>query len=202
MKRNNILILISVSLIICGILAFEFAGNIEAFLFDAIPYNYTSYVTLPPSANTGSYGGYYKIFGQGTNFNFQMAFTGAEDYTDPLEYTKDGLNGTGKINSIQITYGTISDLISGNFKKAMFDTKFSGIFNMSCAAWTGYGNFSNNGQNFTGNFKIDGALNDWEGNFSFIVNGNRIAVPASYIAYPNGDKSPERITRVNKTYYM
>lgn len=203
MKNKNTLILLSISLIICGIFVVGFAeGSLETLLFDMIPYNYTSYVSLPPSENTASYGGYYKIFGKGTNFNFEMALTGAEDYTDPLEYIKDGLNGTGKIKSIHITFGTISDLVSGNFKKAMLDTKFSGVFNMSCAAWTGYGNFSNDGQNFTGNFKINGAVTDWEGNFSFILEGNRIAVPANYILYPKGKKFSKDMETVNKTYYM
>jgi hypothetical protein len=198
--NKKILILLAVSFIICGFLVLELEGNIEALLFGIIPYNYTSYVTLPASENTASYGGYYKIFGKGTDFNFEMALTGAEDYNDPLEYTKNGLNGTGKIDSIQITFDTIIDLISGNFKKALFDTKFSGTYNMNCAAWTGNGSFINGGKNFTGNFEINGVNTYWEGKFNLIPDGNRIAVPASYLWHPQ--KSPEEITYVNKTYYM
>ncbi|MGB9980545.1 hypothetical protein [Methanobacterium sp.] len=201
--NNKILIPIFIFLIICGFLTIELAeGNMEEILFDAIPYNYTSYVSIPSTGNSGTLGGYYQIFGKGTDFNFKIVLSGAENYEDPLDYIQDGLNGKGKVTSIEITYETISDLLSRNFKKAMLDTKFSGTFNMTCAAWTGYGNFSNDGKNFTGNFVINGTLNDWEGKFYLVPNGNRIDVPTNYIAYPHGNKAPGTITYINKTYFM
>ena len=45
----------------------------------------------------------------------------------------------------------------------MFQTPLTGHFDMSCASWTGYSNFTNNGTNFLGKFKINGPDTDWEG---------------------------------------
>ncbi len=63
----------------------------------------------------------------------------------------------------------------------MFQTPVTGHFDMSCAAWTGYSNFSNNGTNFIGNFKINGVDTDWEGTYQFVPDGNKINVVTSYI---------------------
>ena len=73
---------------------------------------------------------------------------------------------------------------------------------MSCAAWTGYSNFSNNGTDFIGTFKINGQDTDWEGTYKFVPDGNKIAVITSYIWYPVGQEIKGKITQVNKTYYM
>ena len=146
-----------------------------------IPYNYTSHVWIPPnSANGGSLGGYYKIYGQGRDFNFQIKLPGAEKAESPLDYTKEGLNGTGRLDNIEITYNTIQALLSGDFKKAMFETKFSGNFNMTCAAWTGSGTFRSENGEVPGTFKIDGPLTDWEGTFN-IKNDQRIILTMDYI---------------------
>ncbi len=140
------------------------------------------------------------IYGQGREFNFHMVLPGAEEAESPLDYTKEGLDGTGKINNIHITYNTINALISNDLLKAMFSTRFDGTYNMSCAAWTGNGTFSNNGENLLGTFQINGQMTYWEGNFTMKPNGNRIEVHSDYIWYPNN--SPEKAKRVNKITYM
>lgn len=186
-----------------GFLILGAQSTFADFLFYQIPYNYTSYVSIPPnSANEDSISGYYNIYGRGNDFNFKIILPGAEDNEDPLCYTKDGLNGTGRINNIDITYNTIIALLNGQFKNAIFNTKFDGNFNMNCAAWTGYGNFSNDGQNFPANFKIDGKETDWEGTFNVIQQNNRIAIKANYILYPHANKTPNNIIEVKRTYYM
>ena len=101
-----------------------------------------------------------------------------------------------------MTYNTLISLLSGNFKEALFNTKFDGNYTMACAAWTGYGNFTNNGQNFLGNFKIKGVMTDWEGIFNLAPENNKIALKADYIWYPHANKSEGSIKKVKKTYYM
>ncbi|MBI5680867.1 MAG: hypothetical protein HZC47_08245 [Methanobacterium sp.] len=200
MERKVVIIIVA-SLLIFGLIAVEFSeGYIEKLLFNTIPYNYTSYVTIPPSGNTGTLGGYYIIFGKGTDFNFEIKLSGAENFEDPLCYTADGLNGTGKIDKIIVTFDTIYALISGDFRKAMLSTIFSGKYNMKCAAWTGHGDFSSDGNNVTSNFVINGHDTYWEGKFNLIAAGNRIVVPANYIWYPNNN--PSELHNVNKTYYL
>lgn len=175
----------------------------ENFLFDQIPYNYTSYLSIPPnSPDEDSIDGYYKLYGKGHDFNFSIVLPGAENQESPLDYTADGLNGTGKINNIGITYDTITSLLSGNFKKALFNTKLDGNFTMACAAWTGYGNFTNIGQNFLGNFKINGVMTNWEGTFNLVPENNQIALKTDYILYPKNDKTSTTIKEVKKTYYL
>lgn len=198
--KGHILIAVFISgFLIFGITSSAFAN----FLFDQIPYDYTSYLSMPPNSPNGApIGGYYKVYGKGRDFNFRIVLPGAEDQESPLDYTADGLNGSGKINNIGITYGTITSLLSGNFKDAMFNTKLDGTFNMACAAWTGYGDFSNDGQNFIGNFKIDGQMTDWEGALKFTQENNKIALKADYILYPNDKKTPQNTKEVHKTYYM
>ena len=193
-----------ITVIISGFLIFGIANDtIENFLFDQIPYNYTSYLSIPPnSPNDAPIDGYYKIYGKGRDFNFRIVLPTAENQESPLDYTKDGLNGTGRINNIAITYSTITSLLSGNFKNALFNTRIDGIFNMTCAAWTGYGSFTNNGQNFTGNFKILGVKTDWEGKFDLIPENNTIALKADYMWYPHGNKADNSIRKVKKTYYL
>ena len=201
MARN---VYILITAFISGFLIFGVASSaLENFLFDQIPYNYTSYLSIPPNhSNEVPIGGYYKIYGKGHNFNFRIVLPGAENQESPLDYTADGLNGTGKINSIDMTYSTLISLLSGNFKEALFNTKFNGNYTMACAAWTGYGNFTNNGQNFLGNFKIKGVMTDWEGTFNLVPENNKIALKADYIWYPHANKSNGSIRKVKKTYYM
>ena len=200
-KRKTYVI---ITVIISGFLIFGIAGgSIEKFLFDQIPYNYTSYLSIPPnSPNNASIDGYYKIYGKGYNFNFYMILPTAENQESPLDYTKNGLNGTGKLNDISITYGTIISLLSGDFKNALFNTKLNGNYTMACAAWTGQGNFTNNGQNFLGNFKIDGVKTDWEGTFNLVPENNRIALKTDYILYHHANKNDGSIRAVKKTYYI
>lgn len=197
-KISILIILILIS----GSLAYGISsGNLQEVIFDNMPYNYTSHVWIPPDKqNGGSLGGFYTVYGKGHDFNFSIMLPGAENKESPLDYTKDGLNGTGKINNITITYETITALLSGDLKGAMFNSIFNGVFNMSCAAWTGYGNFSNDGQNFLGNFTINGPMTYWGGKFNLKPDGNRIKLEMDYIWYPN--KSPEKVKKVQDTIYM
>jgi hypothetical protein len=199
-KKLYILLVVVVSgFLVLGIASSTF----ENFLFDQIPYNYTSYLSIPSnSPDEASIDGYYKLCGKGRDFNFSIVLPGAEDQESPLDYTADGLNGTGRINNISITYNTITSLLSGDFKKALFNTKLDGNFTMACAAWTGYGSFTNKGQNFLGNFKINGIMTDWEGKFNLIQENNQIALKSDYIWYPHANKSESNIKKVKKTYYM
>jgi len=188
---------------ISGVAAYGItSGNIENYLFDQIPYNYTSHIWIPPNSDKGgSLGGFYTIQGQGREFSFHMVLPGAEGPESPLDYTSSGLDGTGKINSIHVTYNTINALLSKDLKKAMFGTIFNGTYNMSCAAWVGNGTFSNEGNgNLFGTFQINGLETYWEGNFTMKPEGNRIAVNSDYIWYPN--KSPQNAKRVQKVNYM
>lgn len=193
-----------IAIFMAGFLIMGIASSaFENFLFDQIPYTYTSYLSIPSnSPNESPLGGFYKFYGKGHDFNFHIVLPGQENVEDPLCYTKDGLNGTGRINDISITPNTIIALLSGKFKDALFNTKFNGVFNMSCAAWTGYGNFSNDGQNFPGYFKINGPMTDWEGTFNIAQENNRIALKADYIWYPHANKTSWNVKEVQKTYYM
>ncbi|MCZ3367506.1 MULTISPECIES: hypothetical protein [Methanobacterium] len=197
-KKMFLIILI----LIFGFLAYGIgSGTFEEMAFNSIPYNYTSHVWIPPNQQNGSsFGGSYTIYGQGKNFNFNIVLPGVENTESPLDYTKNGLNGTGQLNDLHITYNTITSLLSGNLKEAMFNTKFSGIFNMACAAWTGYGNFTNNGQNFLGNFKIDGIKTDWEGTFNVKEDNNRIKFQMNYVYYPNKDR--QNAKNIQEIIYM
>ena len=85
---------------------------------------------------------------------------------------------------------------------ANISTKVNGNFTMACAAWTGCGNFTNNGQNLLGYFKITGVKTDWEGKFNMINQNNSIALNADYILYPHSNKSPDTIKEVKKIYYL
>ncbi|MEL7669210.1 hypothetical protein [Methanobacterium sp.] len=195
---------ILIAAFISGFLILGFGINtLESMLFDQIPYNYTSYISMPPNhPNESPIGGYYKIYGKGRDFNFCIVLPGAENQESPLDYTADGLNGTGKINEINITYGTIISLLSGDFKNALFNTKINGNYSMACAAWTGYGNFTNTGQNFIGNFKINGVKTDWEGTFNLVPESNKIVLKADYIWYHHANKNDGSIRKVKKIYYM
>lgn len=110
-------------------------------MFDQIPYSYTSYTSIPPnSPQGGSFGGYYEINGKGRNFEFHIALPGAEKYEiHEICYTPDGIRGHGEIEKIDVTYETILALLSGDLKRAIFETEFSGDFDMSCVVWTGSG---------------------------------------------------------------
>ena len=174
-----------------------------SYAFDQMNYNYTGYASIPnDTQNGGSLGGTYNINGKGENFNFKMDMKGADQYEDPLCYTSSGLTGNGTVDTVNVTSNTIKDLINHDFKSAMFQTPVTGHFDMKCAAWTGYSNFSNNGTDFIGTFKINGQDTDWEGTYKFVPDGNKIAVITSYIWYPVGQEIKGKITQVNKTYYM
>lgn len=177
-------------------------GNLMSYAFDQIHYNYTGYASIPnDTPDGGSLGGTYNIQGKGQKFTFDVRMYDAENYEDPLCYTKDGLKANGTLDTINVNSNTITALLNHNFKKAMFITPFTGHFDMACASWTGYGNFSNNGTNFVGNFKINGVDTDWNGTYKLVPDGNKIDIITSYLWWnPNGPNT--NYTQVNKTYYM
>lgn len=176
-------------------------GGLDEIIFDQIPYNYSSYVSLPAnSPQGGSLGGYYNITGQGKDFQFFIKLPNAEESESPLDYTPDGLKGTGNLDNLQINYETLISLLNGDLKAAMFKTIFNGTYNMSCAAWTGNGTFSNNGKLFNGSFEINGQLTYWEGTFNLTNDNNRIIMDSDYILHPVNNS--ENIKRVNKTFYL
>jgi hypothetical protein len=193
--------IITILIIISGFMMYEIAsGDLLSYAFDEIGYNYTGFVSIPnDTTNGGSLGGTYNIEGNGQTFTFNVDLRGAQNFEDPLCYTSSGLKGNGTIDTINITPNTIKDLLNHDFKSAMFQTPVTGHFDMSCAAWTGYSNFTNNGTNFIGKFKINGPDTDFEGTYKFVPDGNQIAVVTSYIWWnpPNTNT-----TQVNKTYFM
>jgi hypothetical protein len=193
--------IITILIIISGFMMYEIAsGDLLSYAFDEIGYNYTGFVSIPnDTTNGGSLGGTYNIEGNGQTFTFNVDLRGAQNFEDPLCYTSSGLKGNGTIDTINITPNTIKDLLNHDFKSAMFQTPVTGHFDMSCAAWTGYSNFTNNGTNFIGKFKINGPDTDFEGTYKFVPDGNQIAVVTSYIWWnpPN-----TTTTQVNKTYFM
>lgn len=199
-----IIIIVAVFMVGVGIVV---SGVADDLIFDMIPYNYTSICSIPPyTSELGSLTGYYSIQGKGRDFTFQIKIPGAQKAykdrgdTEFLAYTEDGLTGKGRIEYIDITYDTILSLISGDFKTAMLKTKFKGVLNYKCAGWTGNGNFTNDGKNFKGFFKINGDITYWEGTFKLIPDGNRIAMPAQYFLHPLG--KPEQKKYVNKTFHI
>jgi hypothetical protein len=196
------LIIITILIIVSGFMAFEIAsGSLLSYAFDEIGYNYTGFVSIPNNTvDGGSLGGTYNIQGNGQTFTFNVIMRGAENFEDPLCYTSSGLKGNGTIDTINITPSTIKDFMNHDFKTAMFQTPLTGHFDMSCASWTGYSNFTNNGTDFIGKFKINGPDTDWEGTYRFVPNGTRIAVVTSYIWYPVNQTN--NITKVNRTYFM
>ena len=82
------------------------------------------------------------------------------------------------------------------------ETRFKGNMNMSCAAWTGTSQFQNDGQNFLGTFVIIGTMTDWEGTYRLVEEEGRIAMIADYIYYPHGQKQPDNVKRLVKTFYL
>ena len=202
---KKILILVIVLLAITGLAVLEVAtGALSALAFDQITYNYSAKVWIPPThpedPNAGSLGGYYKINGKGRDFNFFLQLTGAEKSESPLDYTADGLHGTGRIDQIKVTPGTIYALLTRDVKGAMFNTTFKGNMNLSCAAWTGTTTFGNDGQTLGGNFTIDGVLTDWVGTYTLKREGLRILGVSDFIYYPNNQVSKAK--KVQKTYYL
>jgi len=195
-----ILIVLIAAIAVVGLLEYT-QGTFSALAFDQIDYNYHSQVTIPPSGTSGSYmGGYYDINGTGRNFNMVLVLSGAEQGESPLDYTSDGLKVTGFIDTVKVTPQTINYLVRNDIKSAMFNTIFNGNMNMTCAAWTGTSLFANDGENFNGTFKIDGVYTDWEGNYTFTQENNRIVVTADYFYWSK--KTPDNRKPVHSVYYL
>lgn len=207
MNNKKIALILLGAIIIMGAVGAYGVLTMQDYIFEKIPYTYTTYVSLPPdSPEGGSLGGYLNIHGQGSNFNFDVAIPGAakayENRSDEgfLTYTEEGLNGTGKIESIDISLSTISGLIGGNFKEVMVNTPLKGTLNMTCAGWVGNASFINEGAGLEGVFVINGVHTYWAGNFTMEIVDGRIALPAEYIYHPQGN--PSKTTAVNKTFYL
>ena len=182
------------------IIYLAFSNILMSYAFDQLNYNYTGYASIPNNTeNGGSLGGTYNISGKGEKFNFNVDMHGAENFEDPLCYTSTGLTGNGTVDTVNVTSNTIKDLLNHDFKSAMFQTPVTGHFDMRCAAWTGYSNFTNNGTDFIGYFKINGKDTVFQGTYQFIPDGSRIDVKTSYIYYFVGETNT---SQVNKTYYM
>ncbi|HPX78093.1 MAG TPA: hypothetical protein PL055_04940 [Methanobacterium sp.] len=195
-----ILIVLIAAIAVVGLLEYT-QGTFSALAFDQIDYNYHSQVTIPPSGTSGSYmGGYYDINGTGRNFNMVLVLSGAEQGESPLDYTSDGLKVTGFIDTVKVTPQTINYLVRNDIKSAMFNTIFNGNMNMTCAAWTGTSLFANDGENFNGTFKIDGIYTDWEGNYTFTHENNRIVITADYFYWSK--KTPESRLPVHSVYLL
>lgn len=183
------------------------AFNMQDWIFDQIPYNYDTYVSLPPnSPDEASLGGVLNLEGKGRNFNYQVVIPGASKaYAERgdmgfLTYTEEGLSGTGKIENLQVNLNTITSLITRDFKGALLKTPVSGVLEYSCAGWTGNGTFHNDGENFQGTFIIMGVHTYWGGNFTLQADGKRIKMPADYIYHPQG--KPEQAQEVHKIFYL
>ena len=153
----------------------------DGFLFEKVPYNYTMSAVIPSNSDaTASLNGFFNVNGLGKNFNFHMMLPGAEKAESPLDYTSNGISGTGKVETIDITFDSVKSIFTMNLANAVFNTKLSGVFNMSCAAWTGNGTFVNDGKNFTGNFTINGQETNYLGNYSLQKENNRIIIISDY----------------------
>ena len=99
-----------------------------------------------------------------------------EKAESPLDYTSNGISGNGKIENMNITFNTIKSIVTMNLVDTIFNTQFSGVFNMSCAEWSGNGTFINDGKSFTGNFTINGQKTNYLGNYSLQRENNRIVI--------------------------
>lgn len=190
--------------LISGVMAVEV---MDEAIFSQIPYNYTSYTSIPANKpGEGSLGGYYSVEGKGKDFRFHIVLPGAEKFDTHQEngtlicYNERGLTGTGHIEHIDVTWKTLGSLITGNLVAAMFSTVFDGYYNMTCAAWTGGGNFTNDGKNFTGDFTINGAETFFTGNFTLRRQDARMVLHADYIYHPQG--RPWEARNVKKDFYM
>jgi hypothetical protein len=199
-NKSKIGIIILLIIIIGSATAYVTRDSLMSYAFDQMNYNYTGYASIPNNThNGGSLGGTYNVYGKGEHFNFKVDMKGADQYEDPLCYTSSGLTGNGTVDSINVTSNTIKDLVNKDFKSAMFQTPVTGHFDMKCAAWTGYSNFTNNGTDFIGYFKINGPMTDFEGTYRFVPQGTRIAVESSYLWW---NVNSTNKTQINKTYYL
>ncbi|MDZ4172294.1 MAG: hypothetical protein U1C19_09000 [Methanobacteriaceae archaeon] len=204
-KKLKAIVLVFASILaLFGIFALGIAyGGLDEVIFEQIPYNYTSYVSLPANTpESGSLGGYYNITGKGKDFKFFIKIPNAEESESPLDYTPDGLNGTGHLENIHITMDTLMALYNKDLKSAMFNTEFNGTYNMSCAAWVGSGNFSNNGKLFNGSFEIIGQITYWKGTFNLTQEDTRIAMDSEFYLHPVAEKNPKNVRTVEKTFYI
>ena len=197
-KKYPILIIIVIIFIGLGILEYT-DGTISGLMFNEMKYNYDGIVLIPANeANGSSLGGYYTVNGTGHNFNILILLTGgANDTSDPLDYTSNGLHITGHIDTIKVTPQTIISLYQNNFKEAIFSTIFNGSMSMKCSVWNGTSNFQSNGHQLTGTFQINGSLSDWRGKYTMTDTHNSIYLVGDYINY-----SPLGVQYIHKDYYL
>ncbi len=200
-KKYVILILIAAIIIIAGSLEYTM-GAFSGLLFNGMKYDYTNHVLIPSNeVNGGSLGGYYTVNGSGHNFNMLMILTGgANETSNPLDYTSNGLHVNGHIDMFKVTPETLIALYQNNLKDAMFSSVFNGSMNMTCSVWNGSSNFQNNGHILKGTFTIIGVITYWGGNYTITNNQNNLVLVASYFYYPV--VLPENITYVQSTFYL
>ena len=199
-NKSKIGIIILLIIVLSSTTAYITRDSLMSYAFDQMNYNYTGYASIPNNThNGGSLGGTYNVYGKGEHFNFKVDMKGADQYEDPLCYTSSGLTGNGTVDTINVTSNTVMDLFNKDFKSAMFQTPVTGHFDMKCAAWTGFSNFTNNGTDFIGYFKINGVDTDFEGTYRFVPQGTRIAVVSSYLWW---NVNSTNKTQINKTYYL
>ena len=199
-------IIIIPSIIVLFIFGFLFLVASEpvfdGFLFEKIPYNYTMSAVIPSNSDdTASLNGFFNVNGVGKDFNFHIMLPGAEKAESPLDYTSNGISGNGKIENLNITFDSIKSIFMMNLVNAIFSTKLSGVFNMSCAAWTGNGTFVNNGENFTGTFLINGQESNYLGNYSLLRENNRIVIISDY-GYWHAYRNDYTPTYVHNVMYL
>ncbi|UTB33134.1 MAG: hypothetical protein NKF70_02345 [Methanobacterium sp. ERen5] len=200
MNKSKIGIIIILIIVMGSATAYITRDSLMSYAFNQMNYNYTGYTSIPNNThNGGSLGGTYNVYGKGEHFNFKVDMKGADQYEDPLCYTSSGLTGNGTVDTINVTSNTVKDLFNRDFKSAMFETPVTGHFDMKCAAWTGFSNFTNNGTDFIGYFKINGPMTDFEGTYRFVPQGTRIAVVSSYLWW---NVNSTNKTQINKTYYI
>lgn len=200
--QKKYIALIVVAVVIAGIGVLEYTqGTVSALAFDQMKYTYSSHVVIPPLTSNGSYiGGYYIINGTGRDFKMLVVLPGAESTESPLDYTADGLQITGHIDSIKVTPDTLTSLYQKKVKNAMFNTTFTGHMNMSCAAWTGTSQFQNDGEHFTGTFHINGVMTDWDGNYTLVTDASRIMIISDYVYYAKNQTQNKK--SLHSVYYL
>jgi len=184
--------------IICFFLLVATQPAVDGFLFEQIPYNYTSSVNIPSHSGNASMQGFFDAYGKGKNFNFHIMLPGAEKAESPLDYTSNGITGQGTIENIGFNFNMIKSVLMMDLKGVFFNTKLAGVFNMSCAAWTGNGTFYNDGKNFVGTFTIHGQRTNYWGNYSLQRENNHIAIISDfdYINWYRNETIPKHVHNV------
>jgi hypothetical protein len=200
-RKYLTLTILAIILIVAGVLEYS-DGAVSGLLFNEMKYDYSSHVLIPANyANGSSLGGYYTVNGTGHNFNMLMILTGgANDTSNPLDYTSSGLHVNGHIDMIKVTPETLIALYQNNMKAAMFGSIFNGNLNMTCSVWNGTSHFQNNGHKLNGTFTITGTETDWYGNYTITNSNGNLVLVGNYLYYPVNQ--PDEVLYIQKTFYL